>query len=82
MAEELTLARPYAEAVFKLSPDATASARWSATLAFLELLLRDPDMIERLRRGRRLLAEGASCVLALCIGAVLLFGSPSGANAR
>ena len=44
MAELSTVARPYAEAVFKLSPDATASARWSATLAFLELLLRDPDL--------------------------------------
>ena len=38
-------------------------------------------MIERLRRGRRLLAERASCVLALCISAVLLFGSATGAEA-
>lgn len=38
-------------------------------------------MIERLRRGRRLQAEVATCVLPLCIGAVLLFGSASGAGA-
>ncbi|WP_395651056.1 hypothetical protein [Brevundimonas sp.] len=38
-------------------------------------------MIEWPTRGRRLLAEGASCVLALCIGAVLLFGPASGAIA-
>ncbi len=38
-------------------------------------------MIERLRRGRRLLAEVASYAMPLCIGAVLLFGSASGAGA-
>ena len=44
MAELSTVARPYAEAVFKLSPDAAASTRWSSTLAWLEQVLRDPDM--------------------------------------
>ena len=38
-------------------------------------------MIERLRRGRRLLAEGASYAMLLCIGAVLIFGPASGARA-
>lgn len=45
MAEISTVARPYAEAVFKLSQgDAAASQRWSDTLALLEIVTRDPAM--------------------------------------
>jgi len=36
MAEPSTIARPYAEAVFKLADDAGSLADWSATLAMLE----------------------------------------------
>ncbi len=42
MAELSTVARPYAEAVFKLAQDKTASDRWSEVLAFLEQVVRDP----------------------------------------
>ncbi len=81
MAELSTVARPYAEAVFKLCPDPASSTRWSSTLAFLELLLRDPDMAAlignpRVRRdqllglisdvgGDRLDAEARNFVAAL-----------------
>ncbi|MDE3011946.1 MAG: F0F1 ATP synthase subunit delta [Pseudomonadota bacterium] len=44
MAELSTVARPYAEAVFKLSREANTGDRWSATLALLEVVVRDPDM--------------------------------------
>jgi F-type H+-transporting ATPase subunit delta len=44
MAELSTVARPYAEAVYKLSTDAAASQRWSDVLAFLEVVARDPEM--------------------------------------
>lgn len=44
MAEPLTIARPYAEAVFKLARDSNDLARWSRTLEVLEILVRDPQM--------------------------------------
>ena len=46
MAELSTVARPYAEAVFKLCPDATSSTRWSDTLAFLEGVLTDAQLAD------------------------------------
>lgn len=63
MAELSTVARPYAEAVFQLCPDPTASTRWSDTLAFLELLMADPDMAAlagnpRVRRAQLLSVIG------------------------
>jgi len=44
MAEELTLARPYAEAVFKLALESGALERWSETLQFLSAVEADPAM--------------------------------------
>lgn len=44
MAELSTVARPYAEALFKLCPDAAATARWSDVLAFLEAVLQDAQL--------------------------------------
>jgi F-type H+-transporting ATPase subunit delta len=44
MAEPLTIARPYAEAVFKLARDSNDLARWSRTLEVLEILVADPQM--------------------------------------
>jgi F-type H+-transporting ATPase subunit delta len=46
MAELATLARPYAEAVFKLARESGDFARWSETLAFLESVTQDPQFIE------------------------------------
>lgn len=44
MAEELTLARPYAEAVFKLALESGGLERWSETLQFLSAVEADPAM--------------------------------------
>jgi F-type H+-transporting ATPase subunit delta len=44
MAELSTVARPYAEAVYKLCTDEAAGQRWSDVLAFLEVVTRDPAM--------------------------------------
>jgi len=44
MAEPLTIARPYAEAVFKLARDKGNLADWSRTLQVLELLVTDDQM--------------------------------------
>lgn len=44
MAEALTIARPYAEAAFRLAKDRNALAAWSETLAFIAQVAADPDM--------------------------------------
>lgn len=44
MAELSTVARPYAEAVFKLSQESGNSAMWSDGLSLLEMLVSDPQM--------------------------------------
>lgn len=44
MAEELTLARPYAEAVFKLAREKGNLDTWSGALDFMSAVASDPDM--------------------------------------
>jgi F-type H+-transporting ATPase subunit delta len=44
MAEELTLARPYAEAVFKLAREKGNLDAWSGALDFMSAVASDPDM--------------------------------------
>lgn len=44
MAELSTIARPYAEAIFKLCPDSTSSQRWSDTLGLFSTVVVDPAM--------------------------------------
>ena len=41
MAEAITIARPYAAAVFRLAKEKNALARWSEMLSFLSLLAQD-----------------------------------------
>ncbi len=48
MAEPSTVARPYAEAAFKLAEAGNALAKWSEMLAALALVARD----ERVQRAR------------------------------
>lgn len=48
MAENLTIARPYAEAVFKLALEKSALDKWAQTLALLEAIVRDPQVAQRL----------------------------------
>ncbi len=44
MAELVTIARPYAEAVFRLAKEANAFAEWSRMLALLDTVTRDPQL--------------------------------------
>ena len=44
MAENLTIARPYAEAVFALADGSGALDRWSRALAVMAVVAADPDM--------------------------------------
>jgi F-type H+-transporting ATPase subunit delta len=44
MAERTTLARPYAEAVFKLAEETSSVARWSDVLGFYAVAMQDKDL--------------------------------------
>lgn len=44
MAEPVTIARPYAEAVFKLAREKNGLAAWSDMLALLDAVVSDPQM--------------------------------------
>lgn len=48
MAEPVTIARPYAEAVFKLACDRNDLAAWSGMLALLEALVKNPEIRSRI----------------------------------
>lgn len=45
MAELITVARPYAEAVFRVAKDEQSLAQWGEALAWLSALLSDPAML-------------------------------------
>lgn len=44
MAENVTIARPYAEAAFNLASERKALAKWSEMLAFLEVVVQEPQV--------------------------------------
>lgn len=46
MAETVTIARPYAEAIFRLAKDAGALGAWSGRLARLAVIAQDHEMAE------------------------------------
>jgi F-type H+-transporting ATPase subunit delta len=48
MAELVTVARPYAEAAFKLAREANALERWSDTLALIEAVVTDDNLAARI----------------------------------
>ena len=52
MAENTTVARPYAEAAFDLARDGNALASWSRMLSTLGALVRDPRVAQSLDNPR------------------------------
>lgn len=48
MAEPATIARPYAEAAFKLARDKESVARWSEMLALIEAVVTEPNIASRI----------------------------------
>jgi F-type H+-transporting ATPase subunit delta len=52
MAETITIARPYAEAVFQLADKAGELARWSDALARMAGIAANPDMLEAIGNPR------------------------------
>lgn len=57
MAEEITVARPYAEAVFQLAEAGNALDRWSETLGFVAAVAADPLMGKIIGNPKLTLAE-------------------------
>jgi F-type H+-transporting ATPase subunit delta len=52
MAETITIARPYAEAVFQLADQAGELAKWSEALARMDGIAANPDMLEAIGNPR------------------------------
>lgn len=46
MSELATLARPYATAVFKRAKETASTQKWSDALAFLSLVIQDPQIVQ------------------------------------
>lgn len=45
MSDQATLARPYAEAIFKRAKEAKATDKWSEMLAFVALVMQDNELV-------------------------------------
>ncbi|MBU6505473.1 MAG: F0F1 ATP synthase subunit delta [Betaproteobacteria bacterium] len=68
MAEITTIARPYAEAVFKLALEEKALDRWSETLQWLSAVASDSDMAALVGNPRLDRAQLSGVFLSVCEG--------------
>ena len=75
MAELATIARPYAEAVFRLARQTNAVAGWSDQLALLAAVYNDPQMQAAMANPKVTSAEVERLLLAIC-------GDKLGSDAR
>ncbi len=66
MSELSTLARPYAEAVFKIAKQHNSASKWSGMLAFLTAVVNDPAMIPIIANPKISHAELTSLMLDIC----------------
>ena len=66
MAENVTIARPYAEAAFKLASERNALAKWSEMLAFLEVVVTEPQVQSIIGNPNFSAARVESAVLGVC----------------
>ena len=66
MAESVTVARPYAEAIFKLARERNALTAWSAQLRLLELVLQDDRVREFVRDPKQTPAAVEQLLLVIC----------------
>lgn len=60
MAESLTIARPYAEALFRIAQEEGKLAQWSERLALLDAIMQSPELAQVLEQpgfGRAQLAD-------------------------
>ncbi len=65
MAESVTIARPYAQAIFRLARESGTLAKWSDRLKLFALLAEDREMIELVGNPRFSAGEVASFFLSL-----------------
>jgi F-type H+-transporting ATPase subunit delta len=66
MAETITIARPYAQAVFDIAADAKALGRWSDALQLLTLIVSDPAMNALIRNPRVPREQQGEIVIDIC----------------
>jgi len=66
MAELATIARPYAEAVFRLAKEGNALAAWSEKLAFIAAIYQDPQMQAAIGNPRVTANDVERLLLSIC----------------
>ena len=66
MAELATIARPYAEAVFRLAKESNALPAWSDTLAFIVSVYQDPQMQAAIGNPKVTSSDVERLLLAIC----------------
>jgi len=66
MAELATIARPYAEAVFRLANEGKALADWSEKLAFIAAVYQDPQMQAAIGNPKVIANDVERLLLAIC----------------
>ena len=66
MAELATIARPYAEAVFRLAKDGNALAAWSEKLALIGAVYQDPQMQAAIGNPKVAANDVERLLLAIC----------------
>ena len=71
MAELATLARPYAEAIFKRSQEQSNAAEWTDTLSFLATMMEDEDLIYAASNPRVEHSRFEALLLDICAGQVI-----------
>ena len=66
MADNVTIARPYAEAIFKLAKDKNALDKWSQMLAFLEVVVQEPQVQSVIGNPNLSVEKIESMLLGIC----------------
>lgn len=66
MAESVTIARPYAEAVFRVAKETGAQGAWSQRLQKLALIAQDGDMASVMSNPQLSAEQVASLIVSLC----------------
>jgi F-type H+-transporting ATPase subunit delta len=66
MAELTTIARPYAEAAFRIAQESQAYARWSDTLSFASAVVADPRVAGALDNPQLTTADKEALLLSIC----------------
>src|SRR5690348_209523 len=68
MAEAVTIARPYAEAAFKIGRDTGTLPQWSESLELIQTVSRDEDVARRISDPNFSRAQLEALLLGICGG--------------